>query len=203
MIKNIVFDFGDIFINLDKEATFKELAKLGVHSVSDQMLTIAHQYEKGEIVTEDFISYFKKEFLLTKEELILAWNAILLDFPIQRLQFLKTLAESKKYRLFLLSNTNDLHIKWIRNDWGEVLYQEFKNCFEQFYLSHEIGFRKPNLDIYEFVLKENNLKAEETFFIDDTLENTLAAEKLGVKTWNLLPGKEDIVNLLIKKEFNQ
>lgn len=203
MIKNIVFDFGDIFINLDKEATFKELAKLGVHSVSDQMLTIAHQYEKGEIVTEDFISYFKKEFLLTKEELILAWNAILLDFPIQRLQFLKTLAESKKYRLFLLSNTNDLHIKWIRNDWGEVLYQEFKNCFEQFYLSHEIGFRKPNLDIYEFVLKENNLKAEETFFIDDTLENTLAAEKLGIKTWNLLPGKEDIVNLLIKKEFNQ
>lgn len=203
MIKNIVFDFGDIFINLDKEATFKELAKLGVHSVSDQMLTIAHQYEKGETVTEDFISYFKKEFLLTKEELILAWNAILLDFPIQRLQFLKTLAESKKYRLFLLSNTNDLHIKWIRNDWGEVLYQEFKNCFEQFYLSHEIGFRKPNLDIYEFVLKENNLKAEETFFIDDTLENTLAAEKLGIKTWNLLPGKEDIVNLLIKKEFNQ
>ena len=203
MIKNIVFDFGDIFINLDKEATFKELAKLGVHSVSDQMLTIAHQYEKGEIVTEDFISYFKKEFLLTKEELILAWNAILLDFPIQRLQFLKTLAESKKYRLFLLSNTNDLHIKWIRNDWGEVLYQEFKNCFEQFYLSHEIGFRKPNLDIYEFVLKENNLKAEETFFIDDTIENTLAAEILGIKTWNIIPNKEDVTTLLTKKEFNQ
>lgn len=203
MIKNIVFDFGDIFINLDKEATLKELAKLGVHSVSDQMLSIAHQYEKGEIVTEDFVSYFKKEFLLTKGELILAWNAILLDFPKHRLQFLKALSVSRKYRLFLLSNTNDMHIKWIRNEWGEVLYDEFRSCFEQFYLSHEIGFRKPNTDIYEYLLSENKLEAAETFFIDDTLENTIAAEKLGIKTWNLIPGKEDIVNLLTKKEFNQ
>jgi putative hydrolase of the HAD superfamily len=201
MIKNIVFDFGDIFINLDKEATFKELSKLGVHEVSDQMMAVAHQYEKGVISTVAFVNYFHDAFKISKEDLIAAWNAILLDFPKHRLAFLKTLVSSDKYSLFLLSNTNDLHIRWIQENWGEDLYQEFKNCFKQFYLSHEIGFRKPNLDIYEFVLKENGLKAEETFFIDDTIENTKAAEALGIKTWNLIPGKEDVADLLNKKEF--
>lgn len=201
MIKNIVFDFGDIFINLDKEATFKELAKLGVDQITDEMMAVAHQYEKGDISTNDFIDFFHQKVKLSKEELVFAWNAILLDFPKHRLQFLKELVANKEYRLFLLSNTNDLHITWIQNNWGSELYTEFKNCFEQFYLSHEIHFRKPNANIYQFVLQENNLKAEETFFIDDTLENTLAAEKLGIQTWNLIPGKEDVVNLLIKKEF--
>lgn len=201
MIKNIIFDFGDIFINLDKEATFKELAKLGVDEISEEMMTVAHQYEKGEISTKSFVDFFHNTIKLSKEDLILAWNAILLDFPKHRLQFLKELVKDNKYRLFLLSNTNDMHISWIQEDWGNELYQEFKNCFEQFYLSHEIHFRKPNADIYEFVLKENNLKAVETFFIDDTKENTDTAEKLGIKIWNLIPGKEDVVDLLNRKEF--
>lgn len=203
MIKNIVFDFGDIFINLDKEATFKELTKLGVDQITDAMLAIAHQYEKGEISTDCFIDFFYENLKINKPDLVRAWNAILLGFPKHRLQFLKELVSSKRYRLFLLSNTNELHIKWIQDDWGIELYSEFKKCFEQFYLSHEIHFRKPNTDIYEFVLKENTLKAEETFFIDDTLENTLAAEELGIKTWNLIPGKEDVVNLLTRKEFSR
>jgi putative hydrolase of the HAD superfamily len=201
MIKNIIFDFGDIFINLDKEATFKELAKLGVDQITKEMMAVAHQYEKGEISTNDFIEFFHQKFDIDKSDLIRAWNAILLDFPKHRLQFLKELEAGKKYRLFLLSNTNEMHIKWIQNNWGSKLYEEFKDCFEQFYLSHEIHFRKPNADIYQFVLQENKLKAEETFFIDDTLENTVAAEKLGIHVWNLIPGKEDVVNLLIKKEL--
>lgn len=201
MIKNIVFDFGDVFINLDKEATYIELSKLGIDTITDKMMSIAHQYEKGEISTSDFIQYFHNEFSISKEDLIVAWNAILLDFPKHRFEFLKDLVTGKKYRLFLLSNTNDLHIKWIQNDWGEELYQKFKKCFEQFYLSHEIGLRKPNADIYQFVLQENNLKASETFFIDDTLENTVAAEKLGIKVWNINPEKEDVTTLLTKTEF--
>ena len=201
MIKNIIFDFGDIFLNLDKEATFIELAKLGVHKITDEMLSIAHQYEIGEISTDYFIEYFNQKFDISKEELIFAWNAILLDFPKHRLQFIKELSKGKKYRLFLLSNTNELHISWVQKKWGDKLYAEFKNCFEQFYLSHEIGFRKPNVDIYQFVLEENQLNAAETFFIDDTKENTDAAKELGIQTWNLVPGKEDVVDLVIKKEF--
>jgi len=127
MIKNIIFDFGDIFINLDKEATLKALAKFGIHEIGKESMKVAYRYEEGKISTEDFVAFFSRQLKITKKDLIVAWNAILLDFPKDRLAFLKKLAESKKYRLFLLSNTNDLHISWIQNDWGEELYNEFKN----------------------------------------------------------------------------
>jgi putative hydrolase of the HAD superfamily len=68
-------------------------------------------------------------------------------------------------------------------------------------LSHEINFRKPNANIYEFVLNENDLKASETIFVDDLKENTDAAKELGIQVWNLIPGKEDVVDLLKRKEF--
>lgn len=201
MIKNIIFDFGDIFINLDKKATHKALEKLGITEISNEMIAVSHQYEMGLISTDEFIDFSNKKLQITKEDLIFAWNSILLDFPKTRLTFLKELAKSKKYRLFLLSNTNDLHISWIQENWGLKLYNEFKNCFEQFYLSHEINFRKPNLDIYQFVLNENNLIANETLFVDDVEENTKSANTLGINTWNLTPGKEDVTQLFTQKEL--
>ena len=202
MIKNIIFDFGDIFINLDKEATYKELAKLGVTDISQDMIETYYQYEMGLISTDEFVGFYQNKFpQLTRKDLVNAWNAILLDFPLHRLDFLKKLVASNKYRIFLLSNTNDLHISWIQNDWGTELYNEFKNCYEQFYLSHEINFRKPNANIYEFVLTENDLKASETIFIDDTKENTDTAKGLGIHVWNLTPGEEDVIDLLKRKEF--
>mgnify|MGYP005993650631 CR=1 FL=1 len=188
MIKNIIFDFGDIFINLDKEATYKELAKLGVTEITEEMLQQYYQYEMGLISTEEFINFFYEKFSIPKKDLVFAWNAILLDFPKHRLEFLKALVATNKYRIFLLSNTNDLHISWIQNDWGMELYNEFKNCFEQFYLSHEINFRKPNANIYEFVLNENKLEASET-------------KELGIHVWHLIPGEDDVVDLLKRKEF--
>ncbi len=203
MIKNIVFDFGDVFINLDKEATIKELNALGVKEVSSDMMEVYQLYEVGKLTTDAFVKRFTDLFpRISKNDFIDAWNAILKDFPLHRLDFLKTLAGSKKYRLFLLSNTNDLHIRWIQNDWGMALYNEFKDHFEQFYLSQEIHLRKPNADIYEFVLKENDLKPEETFFIDDTKANTNTAKELDIKVWNLNPATEDVVDLLAQKEFN-
>ncbi len=201
MIKNIIFDFGDIFINLDKQATYKEMAKLGVTDISKEMIEVYHQYEKGLISTKEFVDFYYQKFDIKKEDLVRSWNAILLDFPKERFVFLKELAASKKYRLFLLSNTNSLHISWIQNDWGMELYNEFKNCFEQFYVSHEINLRKPDANIYKFVLNENNLIAEETLFVDDLKENTDVAKLLGVHVWNLIPDKEDVVDLLNRKEF--
>jgi len=102
--------------------------------------------------------------------------------------------------LFLLSNTNQLHISWIQHNWGLNRYLEFKNCFNKFYLSHEINLRKPSIEIYEFILNENNLIARETLFIDDLKENTEAANALGIHTWNLIPGQEDVTQLFSKKQ---
>jgi len=201
MIKNIIFDFGDIFINLDKKAIHKELEKIGILGISDEMMFVIEQYEKGLISSQDFINFFSSKFSVSSSDLVYAWNSILLDFPLTRLAFLKELSKSKKYRLFLLSNTNDLHISWVQENWGLKLYNEFKKCFEKFYLSHEINLSKPSLEIYEFVLTENNLKAKETIFVDDLKENTAAANRLGIHTWNLIPGQEDITQLFTKKEI--
>lgn len=201
MIKNIIFDFGDIFINLDKQGTYKAMAALGVTTITEDMIKVYHQYEKGLISTEEFIDFYEQKVHLKREDLVNAWNAVLLDFPKRRLDFITELAASKKYRLFLLSNTNDLHIKWIQNSLGTTFYNEFKNAFEQFYLSHEIHFRKPDLEIYEFVLDENNLNPNETLFVDDLKENTDSAQKLGIQTWNLDPITED-VTALFSKNYN-
>jgi len=203
MIKNIIFDFGDIFINLDKQATYREMEKLGVTQISEEMMVNYYHYEKGLISTEVFIAFYQEKFpFIKRQELVDAWNAILLDFPNHRLEFLRELSASKQYRLFLLSNTNELHISWVQQRWGMELYEEFKNCFEQFYLSHEINFRKPDSEIYKFVLNENNLNASETLFVDDLKENTVAAQELGIQVWNLIPEEEDVVDMYIKKKLH-
>ena len=123
---------------------------------------------------------------------------MLLDFPDYRLEFIEKLATESEYRLFLLSNTNALHILEVAIIMGDSKFQRFKNSFEQFYLSHEIHMRKPNADIFEFVLEKNALDPTETFFVDDTFENTQSASKLGIKTWNLIVGQEDIIQLKSK-----
>ena len=203
MIKNIIFDFGDVFINLDKKATFENLKELGVKKLSSEMLEVTKQYEMGMLTTQEFLNKFKIFFPFISElEFKNAWNSMLLDFPTYRLSFIKSLAKSKKFRIFLLSNTNDMHISWIKKNWGSKLFSEFKNCFEKFYLSHELHLRKPNKDIYEFIMGSNKLLPDETLFIDDTLENTIVPKSLGIKIWNLDPNSEDVVDLFSKKEFN-
>ena len=195
MIKNIIFDFGDVFINLDKKLFAEELQKIYISQKPEEMLPILQQYEMGLVSTDKFLTFFEERLSVSQDKLKRAWNSILLDFPKERLRFIQNLSESKKYRLFLLSNTNDLHISWIQKNWGMEQYNAFKICFEQFYLSHEINLRKPNNNIYEFVLTTNKLAAKETLFIDDTKENTDAAKKTGLSVWNLQVGKEDVTNL--------
>jgi len=197
MIKTLLFDFGDVFLNLDKEATNRELKKFGAKEFTPEMQLLNNQYEKGLITSGEFISSYQKWFPeVSKNQLIDAWNAILLDFPKHRILFLEQLAASQEYQLLLLSNTNEIHINWVKENIH--CFERFKKCFEKFYLSHEINLRKPDASIYEFVLKDNQIHPENTFFIDDTTANTDAAGSLGFITWNINPKKEDITDLFIK-----
>ena len=201
MIKTIIFDFGDIFINLDKPAIERELLALGIKEITPKMYDLAAQYEKGLISTENLTKFFTSgNWGISEKELHSAWNSIILDFPEYRLEFIESLHVQKRFNTILLSNTNELHIEQVKKNMGEDRYERFKNCFDQFYLSHEIHLSKPNRDIYEFVLKKNSLKASECLFIDDTKENTDAAQELGIHIWNLIPGEDDIIDLFkIKK----
>jgi len=200
MIKTIIFDFGNVFINLNIEGAHKHaLETFQIESLSEEMLGFNSFYEQGLISTDEFLDFYAENFpKLSKEKLIGIWNFMLKDFPENRLDFLKTLQQSTKYKLILLSNTNALHINYIKKHIS--FYEEFKNCFDAFYLSHEINLVKPNNDIFEFVLNKNKLEAEECLFIDDNKDNINTANALKIKTWHINPETEDVINLFKTKK---
>jgi putative hydrolase of the HAD superfamily len=110
------------------------------------------------------------------------------------------LSNQNNYELILLSNTNELHIEYIKQHFN--FYEDFKTCFDQFYLSHEIQLRKPEKEIFDFVLSQNNLKPNECLFIDDTKENTDTAKNMGFHIWTIDETEEDITSLFeINKEL--
>ncbi len=195
MIDTIIFDFGDIFINLDKAATVSCLQKLGMTEWNTELNNLNLSFETGSISPEDFIGGFQNQLPnASKEEILKAWNAILADFPKYRLEFLQEL--SKKYRLFLLSNTDSIHINTFEKN--NSFFKDFYDCFEKVYFSFDMGLRKPDPKIYQTVLEAHNLVAENTLFVDDKTENTDSAAALGIKVWNLQVGKEDVVDLFDK-----
>lgn len=200
-IKNIIFDFGDVFINLDKPATQKHLQKFGISDLDFETLAVNKKYEKGLVSTNEFVQYYTDKFKnIEQTDFIKAWNCILKDLPDHRLEFLKKLEAKNQYRLFLLSNTNDLHIQWVKEN--ILSFEEFKSCFEAFYLSFEINLRKPDASIFEHVLNENNLRADETLFIDDTREHINTANCLNLQTWHLNPETDDVVQVYEQKHLS-
>ncbi|WP_343618277.1 HAD family phosphatase [Flavobacterium sp.] len=197
MIDTIIFDFGDIFINLNKQGTISGLQKLGMKEWNSEMDRLNLLFETGDVSYDDFIAGFQKELPNASiEEILEAWNAVLADFPSYRLDFLKEL--SKKYRLFLLSNTDSIHISTFEKRSGISFYTDFYNCFEKVYFSFDIGLRKPDPKIYQFLLNKHNLVPENTLFVDDKTENTDSAARLGINVWNLQVGKEDVIDLYKK-----
>ncbi|MEZ0182860.1 MULTISPECIES: HAD family phosphatase [Flavobacterium] len=197
MIDTIIFDFGDIFINLDKQGTISGLQKLGLKEWNTDLDRLNLLFETGDISYDDFVTGFQKQLPNASiEEILEAWNAVLADFPSYRLDFLKEL--SKKYRLFLLSNTDSIHIATFEKKSGVPFYTDFYNCFEKVHFSFEIRKRKPNANSFQHLIDEHNLIPEQTLFVDDKKENTDAAATLGFHIWNLQVGQEDVIDLLNK-----
>ncbi|NER11052.1 putative hydrolase of the HAD superfamily [Muriicola jejuensis] len=196
MIKNLLFDFGDVFIDLDKGATLRILSEKGLTGIRPELYSVIYDYEKGKVSTEEFLRK-GMEYLpeIRRDDLITAWNAIILDFPEHRLDFITDLAINGSYRLFLFSNTNGLHIEKVIERMGSDRYSKFMSCFEGFYLSHEVGMRKPDPEVFEMFFDKNRLSPGETLFVDDTLEHIQSADRLGLYTWHLQVGKEEVTEL--------
>jgi putative hydrolase of the HAD superfamily len=198
MINSIIFDFGDIFINLDKEAPIAAFTKLGLKEWTEDLKILNLSFEKGKISELQFIEGIQKHIPNASiDEIRSAWNTVLLDFPLYRLEFLQML--SQKYRLFLLSNTDAIHIDTFQHKSGITFYREFYQCFERVYFSFELGMRKPDPEIFNHLIKKHDLTPKRTLFIDDKKENTDSALALGFQVWNLQVGKEDVVQLFDKK----
>ncbi len=194
MSKNIIFDFGNIFISLNTKRLKRDLFKMGVYVPKSKLFQIWHLYEKGEINDEEYLTRLNKCMLFgNKNKIKTMWEDLIGEFPQEKLDFLQEIKQ--KYRIFLLSNINQIHENHIKSKLNDDFYNTFLNSFEKAYYSHHIGMRKPDAKIFEFVLNENNLIPKETLFVDDLKENTDAAEKLGIKTWNLNPETENVINL--------
>ncbi len=193
-VRNIIFDLGNVLLNIDYALTQQAFQKLGIQNVQQlydktQQTKLFDKLETGKIEEEEFVAEIKKlcPAHITTTEIIKAWNALLLDFPIRRLQILQQL--QLHYSIFLLSNTNCIHEK----EYNKILertcgYPTLNVFFDKVYLSHRVGMRKPNKEIYELVLHENNLTPEETLFIDDLLPNIVTAQQLGIQTIHLTNG---------------
>ena len=188
-IKNIIFDLGGVILNLDMRKTEIAFQQLGISLVSPTTThSFFRDYEAGKIDNATLIHSIQSltSKPSTEQEIIQAWNAMLLDFPVERLELLKQLG--KKYRLFLLSNTNAIH----HQQFQEQLYQQTGNYlevfFEKAYYSHTIGLCKPDVACFQYVIRENNLDPSETLFVDDSEANINGAKEAGLSVLHIKPG---------------
>ena len=200
-IKNIIFDLGGVILNLDYTKTDKEFHKLGLNNFSKlyskkKQSKIFDDFEKGRFSAEKFIFLIKQSenLKLKDSDFINAWNAMLLEIPKERMEFIKRL--KKDYNIYLLSNTNEIHIKKFeadlrKNNW----LRDFQDCFDQVYYSSNMGMRKPDYDCFNKVLEDHNLKAHETLFIDDSVQHIEGAKKVGINAYLL--NKEDSILRLV------
>jgi epoxide hydrolase-like predicted phosphatase len=192
-IKNIIFDLGGVIINLDYAKSTDALRAYS--KINDQVAfsqksqsELFDQYEMGQISSDAFREMLREEYNIeaTNDQIDEAWNAMLLDIPAERIELLRELG--KKYKLFLLSNTNAIHML----AFNEIIAQSFQmpsldSLFDQVYYSHLVGKRKPDAAVFEQILEENGLKREETLFIDDSIQHIESANRLGIQTLHLAP----------------
>ena len=195
-IKNIIFDLGGVIINLDNQLTENAFLALGARPLKEYFghghaASFFKDYEVGGISDQQFVDNIKSltGIRVPDEEIIRAWNALLLDFPSERIQLLKDLRKS--YRIFLFSNTNALHLAHLQQIYRNTFPNDeyaLDDLFERAYYSHILKMRKPDEASFQYILKENQLKGEETLFVDDALINVEGAEKAGLKGLFLRPG---------------
>lgn len=198
--KTIVFDFGNILINLDYKKCFASFQKAIGQDFSDGLPPKTkehlHKYDRGHINTEAFLWHLQQYSPNTEvRDIIAAWNDILGDLPISRFQMIEELRP--KYNIVMLSNINEMHIEKIHRDLrkNHGIEDFHASYFDKVYYSCRMGMRKPDAEIYDFVAKDLGVTPENLFFIDDLEENIVACKAAG---WNGQVHKpsEDIINNL-------
>lgn len=205
-IKNIVFDFGGVLIDLDQNACINAFIQLGIDDVNKYLSDytpngIFRKLETGEISPEQFRDNVRglTKKTLSDAEIDNAWLALLLDVPDKKLEMLLNLR--KKYRVFMLSNTNVIHIDYIIEKTFGRNNHVLDDYFEKVYFSYKTGYAKPDPDIFEFMLNDAGIKAEETLFIDDSEINITAAKEMGFKTFQPKPF-EDFSEIFESSDFS-
>lgn len=207
-IKNIIFDLGGVIIDIDYDRTSKAFRKLGALHF-DEVYTQSNQddlfdnYEIGKISSEAFRTTLQEKLFITinDKEFDDAWNAMLLEIPQKRLNFINKLKDN--YKVFLFSNTNDIHLKKFMNICeNHNGFKSFEGHFDKVYYSYTYGRRKPSPSAFSFILAENKLKANETLFADDSIQHILGAKQAGLYTMHISKEKSIFDVLTTIEEIN-
>ena len=191
----IIFDLGGVLINLDYQLTSKAFIDLGLTDFDAtysqlQQTDLFDRFETGAISSFHFINRLLDQLPqgTSGNKVVHAWNAMILDFPEERLLWL--LKMKQRYRIFLLSNTNTLHMEAVRRSLERTIgHQRLEDYFEQVYLSCEMGLRKPNPEIFSRVCEEQGLNPATTVFIDDSPQHVEGAASIGLQALHLKPGE--------------
>jgi HAD superfamily hydrolase (TIGR01509 family) len=206
-VKNIILDLGGVLVDINPELTFSSfkrifrpeiLETLQWNEIPEEFIAI----ETGKWAKHQFLEYFQNvcKAEVTEEEIIDSWCAMILDFPHDRVEMVKTLSE--KYQVFLLSNTNTFHIKYFEKEFKNRYHFSLHKLFSKVYYSSEIGYRKPDIESYLYVMNDAGIKAEETIMVDDREDNCLIAESLGMKSLKVpeKSGLEAVIDELLMSE---
>jgi FMN phosphatase YigB (HAD superfamily) len=204
-IKNIIFDYGNVIFSIDFLRAQQAWKQLGINNAADffghkQQDEIFDKFDRGEVTADEFRAYIRQKTgnsALTNDQINTAWNSMLLGIEAGNNELLLTLKD--KYRTFLLSNINAIHydhiMAYLKSEFG---FDGNDHIFEKAYYSHLTGKRKPEPEIFEMVLQENNLDPAETLFIDDSPQHLAAAQKLGIQTF--LMTAPDTLQQFFKRE---
>ena len=183
-IRNIIFDLGGVVIDIEEKRTHMALAELiGEKKLKQIESSFFHEFEKGERSIESFINRFQLmvEYDINPDQIMNAWNAMLIDIPDNRIRVMNEI--NSNYNLFVLSNTNAIHLLWVQSFLAQHhdITSENWGCFDKVYYSHKIHHRKPELLSFKHILADQNLIPKETLLIDDKIVNIQAAEGLGIQ----------------------
>lgn len=201
-MENIIFDLGNVIVDIDFSLTFQALAQLSKGYSAEEIAEIMTtqklwlDYELGLLTDHQFRALMRNNLLLNAADIDIdeAFCALLMPIDSQRIDLIKTLAQN--HRLFILSNTNHIHFNKVQNmiiaaTGTDIIEQEFIECA---FLSYEMGMAKPDKAIYQQLLDDAMILSNETLFLDDMLDNVKAAEKLGIKTVQIIPNKFTILD---------
>jgi glucose-1-phosphatase len=191
-IQHIIFDLGGVFLNIDFQKTNQAFEQLGVKDFASYFNQhhsndLFEDLETGKITNEAFYEAFRKETgtSLTDIQIRDAWNALLLDFPPERISWLEQI--KNKYRIFLFSNTNQIHYDYFIADFAKTFPgKDFNSFFIKAYYSQTLGLRKPYVESYQAIIDEQKLNPAATLFIDDTEKNIVGAKAAGLQTIHLV-----------------
>lgn len=206
MIKNIIFDFGGVLLDIDFQRTYDALSvwtknEMVYPELPENIKKWVWEFETGKMNTETFIWNVQHLCPDPKPQgfdIVQAWNAMLIGWDPRKFVFLDELR--KKYKVYLLSNTNTLHIDWVIRDLKTKhgIHDFETRFFDKTFYSFEMGKHKPDPDIYTQVLTDAGIKGEESIFIDDSMVNIQAAAALGIHVYHHNP-KKDLIEVFAKR----